>query len=66
MTALVGAPHFFSAVSGAVAIACALSAASLWRRSAAQTARIKRLEARLRSDLSVERVFVMHNGQPTP
>lgn len=66
MTALVGAPHFFSAVSGAVAIACALSAASLWRQSAAQTARIKRLEARLRSDLSVERVFVMHNGQPTP
>lgn len=64
--AALGAPHFFSAVSGAVAIACALTAASMWRRSTAQTKQLKRLDARLRSDLSSERVFVMHNGQPTP
>ncbi len=60
------APHLFAAVSGAAAVALALALAAMWRRQSARGAEAAAIRARLSSDLSSEKVFVVEPGRLHP
>ncbi|MCI4662189.1 MAG: PAS-domain containing protein [Neomegalonema sp.] len=59
-------PHLFSVAAGILAVAGVLTAAAVYRNARLARRERDRLRARLDADLTSERVFVLHEGQPSP
>lgn len=60
------AAHLFAGLAGAAAVATGLAALALWRRHARTIRALGVAQARLRNDLSQERVFAIVDGRLEP